>query len=235
MAFDDAPISSLFWHGDNFYHPVSLPDTTGLSWREGILCLESVLPWARTSPPSSAALPSPQLSAAPKSSPPPLTGKSTPPSVALPSLQSSAALSSPPAAVHSSKENTPGPVPRKCFSVPALPECPPVPVPRKRPPEPAPWQRPQVPTPPEHPLVPAPPVPTHLVWLPDRAPTFPNKFFGGGSRAPAVEAGMGAGAVASETVPPWHLEFTDPPWPPESLDPPWRPESLELPWLPAPP
>ncbi|KAL0186331.1 hypothetical protein M9458_018001, partial [Cirrhinus mrigala] len=48
---DDATINSLFWIEANYYRPVDLPDTTGLSWREGILrCLESVRPQSRTSP-----------------------------------------------------------------------------------------------------------------------------------------------------------------------------------------
>ncbi|KAK2878539.1 hypothetical protein Q8A67_019330 [Cirrhinus molitorella] len=54
-ASDDAMLNSLFWIGANYHRPVDLPDTTGLSWREGILrCLESVRPQSRTSPPTSA-------------------------------------------------------------------------------------------------------------------------------------------------------------------------------------
>ncbi len=34
-ALDDAVINHLFWLGANYHHPVDLPDTTGLSWREG--------------------------------------------------------------------------------------------------------------------------------------------------------------------------------------------------------
>ncbi|KAL0154679.1 hypothetical protein M9458_048942, partial [Cirrhinus mrigala] len=50
---DDAAINSLFWIGANYKRPVDLPDTTGLSWRKGILrCLESVRPQSRTSPPA---------------------------------------------------------------------------------------------------------------------------------------------------------------------------------------
>ncbi|KAL0159579.1 hypothetical protein M9458_043304, partial [Cirrhinus mrigala] len=48
---DNATINSLFWIGANYSRPVDLPDTTGLSWREGIhRCLESVRPQSRTSP-----------------------------------------------------------------------------------------------------------------------------------------------------------------------------------------
>ncbi len=36
-ALDNATINFLFWHGANYHCPVVLPDTTGLSWREGIL------------------------------------------------------------------------------------------------------------------------------------------------------------------------------------------------------
>ncbi len=59
--------------------------------------------------------------------------------------------------------------------------------------------------------------------VPDRAPIFPKEIFWGGSRAPAEEAGagVGAGAAASEAVPPWPPEFPDPPWVPERA-PPWR-------------
>ncbi|KAI2660142.1 Cytochrome c biogenesis protein CcsA [Labeo rohita] len=50
-GLDDATINSLFWIGANYYCPVDLPETTGLSWREGILrCLESVQLQFRTSP-----------------------------------------------------------------------------------------------------------------------------------------------------------------------------------------
>ncbi len=54
-TLDDATLNFLFWIGTNYYRPVDLPETTGLSWREGILrCLECVQPRSRTSPPSSA-------------------------------------------------------------------------------------------------------------------------------------------------------------------------------------
>ncbi|KAL0163850.1 hypothetical protein M9458_039603, partial [Cirrhinus mrigala] len=36
-GLDNTTINSLFWIGANYYRPVDLPDTTGLSWREGIL------------------------------------------------------------------------------------------------------------------------------------------------------------------------------------------------------
>ncbi len=89
-AWDDATINSLFWTGANYHHPVDLPDTKGLCWREGILqCLESVLPRSRTSPPSiQSAVPQSNLSVVPQSSPP---------SAANSSLLSAADLS-PPAA-----------------------------------------------------------------------------------------------------------------------------------------
>ncbi len=35
-AWEDATINSLFWIGGNYHCPVDLPDTTGLSWREGM-------------------------------------------------------------------------------------------------------------------------------------------------------------------------------------------------------
>ncbi len=63
----------------------------------------------------------------------------------------------------------------------------------------------------------------------------PRKFFGGGSRAPAEETEVGAGAAVSEAVPPWPPKLPDPPWPPESPDPPWPPESPDPPWPPESP
>ncbi len=45
-------------------------------------------------------------------------------------------------------------------------------------------------------------------------------FFGGGSRAPAEETEVGAGAAVSEAVPPWPPELPAPPWPPEVPAPP---------------
>ncbi|KAF4107357.1 hypothetical protein G5714_011721 [Onychostoma macrolepis] len=40
---DDAALNRLIWLGANYHHPMNLPDTTGLSWREGIFqCLGSV-------------------------------------------------------------------------------------------------------------------------------------------------------------------------------------------------
>ncbi len=35
-AWDDATLNKLFWLGANHHRPVDLPDTTGLSWREGV-------------------------------------------------------------------------------------------------------------------------------------------------------------------------------------------------------
>ncbi len=103
-TFGDATINSLFWHGANYHRPVDLPDTTGLCWREGILrCLESILPWTRTSPPSSpSAVPQSSLSADPPVKPairrwlkPAFhsAAHSSPPSVAHSSPQLSAATS----------------------------------------------------------------------------------------------------------------------------------------------
>ncbi len=59
--------------------------------------------------------------------------------------------------------------------------------------------------------------------------SFPKEILGGGSRAPAEETEVGAGAAVSEAVPPWPPELPVPPWPPELPAPPWPPE------LPAPP
>ncbi len=104
---DDTTLNSLFWIGANYHRPVDLPDTTGLSWRKGILqCLEIVLPRSRTSPPSSpSAIPQSSLSAVAHPSPPPFVAQSSllfmenaspPPSFAPSSLPPSAAKSRPP-------------------------------------------------------------------------------------------------------------------------------------------
>ncbi len=79
-ALDDAKLNSLFWIGANYHSPMDLSDTTGLSWREGILrCLESVQLWSRTSLPSSPSpIPQSSLSAAADSSPPPSVAHSSP-------------------------------------------------------------------------------------------------------------------------------------------------------------
>ncbi|XDV30848.1 hypothetical protein PO909_033682 [Leuciscus waleckii] len=51
--FDDETLKSIFWIGAYYYHPVDLPDTTGLGWREAIIrCLESVYPRSRLQPES---------------------------------------------------------------------------------------------------------------------------------------------------------------------------------------
>ncbi len=68
--------------------------------------------------------------------------------------------------------------------------------------------------------------------------SFPKEILGGGSRAPAEETEVGAGAAVSEAVPPWPPELPAPPWPPELPAPPWPPELPAPPWppeLPAPP
>ncbi len=69
-AWDDATLNKLFWLGANHHRPVDLPDTTGLSWREGVFrCLGSVRARARTSLPSFA----------PPASPLPFAAHSLPP------------------------------------------------------------------------------------------------------------------------------------------------------------
>ncbi len=45
-------------------------------------------------------------------------------------------------------------------------------------------------------------------------PLLSPRIFCGGYRAPAVEAGVGAGAAASEVVPPWRPKSPYPPWRP---------------------
>jgi len=43
--YDDETLKSLYWIGVNFQHPVDLPDTQGLCWKEAVIkCLESVYP-----------------------------------------------------------------------------------------------------------------------------------------------------------------------------------------------
>ncbi len=51
-------------------------------------------------------------------------------------------------------------------------------------------------------------------------PELPKEILGGGSRAPAEETEVGAGAAVSEAVPPWPPELPAPPWPPELPAPP---------------
>lgn len=66
-AFDDETSKSMFWIGANYYHPVDLPDTKGLSWREVIIrYVESIYPRSRQWPDPE---PSP---------PPPLTMENSP-------------------------------------------------------------------------------------------------------------------------------------------------------------
>ncbi len=48
----------------------------------------------------------------------------------------------------------------------------------------------------------------HLIPL-----SFPKEILGGGSRAPAEETEVGAGAAVSEAVPPWPPELPAPPGP----------------------
>ncbi len=127
-ALDNDTLISLFWIGANYHRPVDLPDTTGLSWREGILlCLESVQPRSKTSPSSSpSAVPQSSLSAAATSSPPPFAAHSSPPFAAksMPSLSVAKSMPLPSAAPKSS----PPPFARKsCPPQSAAPSSPPSP------------------------------------------------------------------------------------------------------------
>ncbi len=216
MAFDDATNLSLFWHGANYHRPVDLPDTTGLGWREGILrCPPFAAP---SSPPPSVALSSPP--SVRKSTPPSATPSSPPPSAALSNPPSAGKSRSLPAAADSSPPAT------------ALssPEHAPVPAPRQRPPEPAPQQpRARLSTVPSRA-----PSSARFSRAPGRIqPLLSPRIFWGGSMAPAIEAGAGgAGAGASEAVPPGLPESLDPPWAPEPPDPPRPPELPDPPWRP---
>ncbi len=125
-ALDAAALNSLFWIGANYHRPVDLPDTTGLSWREG--------PRSRTSPPSSlSAVPQSSLSAVPQSSLSTVpqsslsavsqsslsdVPQSSPPSAAV-SSPPAAPKSSPPVTAHSSPRarSSVGSSPRACSSV----------------------------------------------------------------------------------------------------------------------
>ncbi len=181
-AWDDATLNKLFWLGANHHRPVDLPDTTGLSWREGVFrCLASVRARARTSPPLFAAPASPPPFA-PHASPPPsaaLPLPHTPPFAAKAGLPA-VSMASPPAVSMASPPAVP------VASLPVAAPFRPVPAPRQRPPEPAPRQRPPEPAPQQCPPVPAPwmrlavPAPPERPQVPDRAPTFPKEILRGG-------------------------------------------------------
>ncbi len=95
-AWDDTTLNRLFWFGANHQRPMDLPDTTGLSWREGVFqCLGSVRARARTSLPSFAALPHPPPFTA-SAGLPPFAAHSLLPFVARAGPPPSAALPHPP-------------------------------------------------------------------------------------------------------------------------------------------
>ncbi|KAL0203317.1 hypothetical protein M9458_001335, partial [Cirrhinus mrigala] len=123
-VLDNTTLNSLFWIGANYNRPVVLPDTTGLSWREGILrCLESVRPQFRTSPPAA-------LHSSPMASlfnVVDIMDMALPPEFSAPILSPSSPTSP---LVPSSPPESP--------MSPLVPSNPPVPAPPERPPGPAP-------------------------------------------------------------------------------------------------
>ncbi|KAL0185592.1 hypothetical protein M9458_017262, partial [Cirrhinus mrigala] len=167
-ALHDATLSSLFWIGANYNHPVDLPDTTGLSWREMILrCLESVRPQSRTSPP---AVPESRPPAAPCSSPLAAAPRSSLPAAA----QHSSPLAVSHMASHINIDNIMDLALPLGFDAPILspspspsPPSPPVPAPPEHPPVSAPPERPPEPAPPE-------------LFLACGPLNFPQKIWGGG-------------------------------------------------------
>ncbi len=137
----DAAILHLFRLGASYHHPMDLPDTTGLCWREGIYrCLGSF--WSRVGTSSSS---SPR--APPSSSPSfPLV-----PSIsALPERPRDAALPERPRDAALPERPRDAALPERPRDA-ALSERPPVPAPRQHPPVPVPRQ-----CPPGSPRVPGP-------------------------------------------------------------------------------
>lgn len=64
-AFDNETLKSLFWIRANYYHPVDLPDTYGLCWRDAVIrCLDHI--WIRSSQPSKKPSPSSPRSTVPE-------------------------------------------------------------------------------------------------------------------------------------------------------------------------
>ncbi len=162
MELHDTAILHLFRLGANYQHPMDLPDTTGLCWREGIYrCLGSFRSRVETSPLVSPLSPLAHLRSGPSSSSssplvlpsssslvPPSSSSSllVPSSFALPEcplvplglLVDYEGMVWSPALEPALHLHPPVPAPR---------QCPPVPAPRRRPPVPASCQRPPVPTP----------------------------------------------------------------------------------------
>ncbi len=126
----DVAILHLFRLRASYHHPMDLPDTMGLCWREGIYrCLGSFRSRVGTSPLVSPLAP-PSLSSSPlvpsSSSSSPLVPSSSPSSSLVPASSSSSPLVPP------SLPSSP-----LARSSSALPERPPVPAPCQRPPVPA--------------------------------------------------------------------------------------------------
>ncbi len=165
-AWEDATLNKLFWLGANHHRPVDLPDTTGLTWREGIFrCLGSVRARARTSLPlenmASSMIIEPRKC-------PPVPAPRQRPQVPAPA------------------ERPQVPAPAERPQVPAPAERPQVPAPAERPQEPAPAERPQEPAPAERPQESVLPertqesMPPVRPQVPDGAPIFPKEILGGG-------------------------------------------------------
>ncbi len=173
----DAAILHLFRLGASYHHPMDLPDTTGLCWREGIFrCLGSFRSRVGTSLSSSPLVPfSPLVSPLVPSSPlvSPLVPPSSPSSSALPERPREIALPERPREIALPERPREFALPER-RRMPAFPERPPVPAPRLRPPVPAPRLRPPVPAPRLRPPVPAPrlrpPVPAPRQCPPVPAP-----------------------------------------------------------------
>ncbi len=241
----DAAILHLFRLGASYHHPMDLPDTTGLCWREGIFrCLGSFRSRVGTSSSMPPLVPS-SSSERPESQRHPSAHVSRRIPLRPRSSQSPALLRlrwSRPAllrlrwsrpALLRLRWSRPAllRLQSPCWSRPAL-QSPCWPRPALQSPC---WPRPALLSPcwprpaPQSPCWPRPAL---------QSPCWPRPALSG---SPEYLLGNFPKKILGGDYPPWPPMLPAPPWPPESLDlpwlpelpaPPWPPESPDLPWLP---